>query len=53
MKITSSSRTDLADDNDMTGILFVTRSFGDVLTTQSGYRTKITEIRTQTNKVQT
>ena len=52
MKVHSSSRKDLSSDNDMSGFLVVTRSFGSA-TNVSGSRTKITEIRTQPNATQT
>ena len=52
MRVHTASRKDLASDNDQSGFLVVTRSFGNA-TTVSGSRTKITEIRTQPNTTQT
>jgi hypothetical protein len=52
MRVHTSSRKDLASDNDQSGFLVVTRSLGNA-TTVSGSRTKITEIRTQPNATQT
>jgi len=52
MRVHTASRVDLASDNDQSGFLVVTRSFGNA-TTVSGSRTKITEIRTQPNTTQT